>query len=139
MRQQALGEVEQALLAAYERQFELYSDLLEFSKGVSPEVFAGGMAEESLHRMGQVMATIARMDEQSGPLRESWRASGGKATGRLAEVMRGIEEMILALMAFFERAESEALEAKERLTPQLSAEARRRKMASAYQAARVQS
>jgi division protein CdvB (Snf7/Vps24/ESCRT-III family) len=131
-----LHELEQRLETVYLREIQLYTALLNKMDELPVETIAGEHAEIALQQMALTMNEVAELDRVMLPLRERWKQLGGNAEGSLGGALRDTERLIVALMERIQQVENAAVEMKNRLTPQISTETRRRQMANAYRAAK---
>lgn len=134
-----IRELEAELLLIYHKQVALYRRLLAVSDGIDRDFSGSGTTDDQLQGMNSIMQEISELDAMSLDTRETWRQAGGRPAGELAALLKEVEGLILQVLQRMNNAEKQALSAKERLSPKLSSETRRRRMTAAYQSARSQS
>ncbi len=137
--QMKTNDLESQLTKAYDQQAELYKSALGFAEGITEKISAGDLADDLQDQLSTVMKTIAVAQDEITPMREEWDTSGREANLQLRESVERLRSTIERVMSAVSTAESVALEAKEKLEPQLGAAMTSKRMVSAYNSAKTQS
>lgn len=87
-----------------------------------------------LGAMQQMMDQMAQADQQLGPLRQAWQQQRRTPGPRLQQLLTSLESTLAPLIQQLATAEHKALEARQRLQPELEEATRRGQMRRAYQA-----
>jgi uncharacterized protein YukE len=128
-----LPELAAQIERIYREQTVWYRRLLQLTQDF-PATLSSSQSDEVFAAINEAMNIVSRLDADVSRLREQWNRLGGKATGTLAETLKGVEQLVVELMQRIDGAEQSARETKAKLAPRMSVESRRRKMTVAYQA-----
>ena len=135
MQTETLLDLEQYLVALYEQQKALYTELVNITSRFPADYAPGPQMDLQLGQMHTLMDQISELDAQLAEVSEAWKRRGGSPGPKRRETLNDVEQLILTAMGRINAAEKAAAESKERLAPRVSAESRRRKMAVAYRTA----
>ena len=131
--------LQEQLTTAYQRQTQRYDTAHRIATELARAMLSGDAATELQTELAVMMESISKEDAEVAPLRRRWDQSGQRAGDRLRSTVEQLRESIEKAIAAVSNAESQAVEAKHRLCPQLSGVQNARGMVSAYESAKADS
>ena len=124
--------LEAELSKTYHGQISHYEQLVALAS-VLEEAFARDVeTQPTLLRMNEVMEKIVQSNTAAAETKSAWDRLSRKPGPALAKEVACVEKLIRRLMALVAKAESAAVQSKERLRPQLESEYQGLRMKNAY-------
>ena len=120
------------LCDAYVRQMDRYKCAIRTAKSLVTAFSDGRDAAPGLRELDRALNEVAEIQERIEPFHQQHMLQASATGSRVQEVARQLADTIKTLIGEIEAAQNEARSARNRLVPELSQEARRRKMRATY-------
>ncbi len=126
---QKTNDLQTRLLRYYSEQLQRYERL---DAAVQELQRADNDSTEVLIHVREILSEISNCDDRHAALRTEWASTEGSASPELKATVKRVTDRIERVIGQVSQSELQAREAQQKLMPQISAEAARRKVAAAY-------
>jgi len=120
------------LCESLEEQAECYAEGIRIVQGLEGQFASGACPDVMLSELQGILHRTARIEDDGRRVRQQWNRAHAQAGPRLRKATATLRQTLEQLMEKVREAEQAAATAKDRLAPQLTAQARGAQMRRAY-------